>query len=126
MLTYFIRHTEKLDIDGATLERLWRQHCVAIHYPHYAAKPNWRSRDNASLKADNYPNGNGRKEMRILRELAANGGYVCAEFRGHQGCLVGLVPPNTHIKLMTGAWGIRHGYTGRRAILKTLKLKRAK
>ena len=33
MTTYFIRHTENLDIDQVTLQKLWKEHRIAIGYP---------------------------------------------------------------------------------------------
>ena len=65
--------------------------------------------------------------MRILAALASEGGYVCAEFSQHDRCLVGYVPPKTQIELFRGVYGHQDPkLAGRPAILKSLRLRRAK
>lgn len=124
MLTYFIRHTPKLDIEREFLDRLWTSHLIGIHFPHdknHTLGP----RDNDSLEPADY-GGTQAGSVRRLRKLSENGGYVCAEYAGHEGCLVGVVEPKTPIKLLCGKWGDRHGLSGREAILKTLPLSKAR
>lgn len=129
METYYIRHTKKLDIDDATRERVWKERRIAIHFPNYRSgkKPGGkipRGRpDNASLNVEDYPR-IGRGAMRALTELAANGGYVCAEYFQQDKCLLGYVRPGSRIELIRGKWG--SGWPGRRAILKSLRLGKVK
>ena len=131
MDTYYIRHTEALDIDGATRERLWRERRIAIHFPHYKHGQDPHGDipegepDNASLDLDDYPS-RGRNAMRALIGLAKTGGYVCAEYYGQHQCMLGFVDPDSQIELLRGQWGSRNGCDGRQAILKTLPLKNFK
>jgi hypothetical protein len=54
MLTFFDRHTVKLDIDTPTLERLWERSLIAIHYPEMR-NGNCGKHDNESLDPNDYP-----------------------------------------------------------------------
>jgi hypothetical protein len=125
MDTYFIRHTDKLDIDTATFERLWNERRIAIHFPDYAdRKRKKHDRDNTSLNPDDYKRG--KRQMHVLRELGKNGGYVCAQFFGHSECMVGRVRAHSKIDLITGTWGSRNGYDGQKAKLKSLRLSKVR
>lgn len=124
MDTYFIRHTERLDIDDATRDLLWRQRRIAIHYPNNKAGKLGRT-DNRSLSLSDYPK-KGRRPMRKLLELAENGGYVCAAYLQHAECVLGYVKPRSKIELFRGKWGTQNGLDGRVAILKSLRLKKVK
>lgn len=123
MLTYFARHTSKLDIDEPTLRALWVAKKIGIHFPH--SKTGRGERDSDSLDPNDYQ-GSARKAMNALRRLAASGGYVCAQYRGIEEVLVGVVEPNSEIELVNGKWGDRNGRSDRNAILKTLQLRRVK
>lgn len=123
MLTYFARHTWKMDIDELTRQQLWDDRRVAIHYPH--TKDGVGERDSESTNPDDYE-GAGRKTMKALLELACSGGYVCTQYQGREASLVGIVEPNTPIELLHGRWGNLHGYKDRTAVLKTLRLTRVK
>jgi hypothetical protein len=118
--TYFIRHTDKLDVDEATRVELWRQNKIAIHYPQ-DRNGKIKSEDNASLKLDDYE-GKGRSCMKILSELAKNGGYVCAQHHQRDDLVLGIVRPQ-QIKLFRGKWGSKKG---RVAILKSLHITNVK
>jgi hypothetical protein len=61
--------------------------------------------------------------MNALKELERAGGYVCAQYHGQEACLVGMVDPGSSIELIYGTWGSN---PARKAILKTLRLKRVK
>lgn len=124
METYFIRHTERLDIDIATRQRLWDDRRIAVHFPH-GADGELHGRDNQSLDRADYPS-RGRRAMRALLRLAEDGGYVCAEHFQHGGCILGYVKPASKIELIHGTWGSRNGFDGRQAILKSLRLEKAK
>lgn len=121
METYFARHTKSLDIDDATRERLWEENLIAVHYPeHVSADPTLP--DNASLAEEDYPqrdrSDKARSVIRTLNELAAAGGYVCAEYFPDDQIKVGIIPVGTPIKLINGQWGSRD----RVAVLKTLAM----
>jgi hypothetical protein len=125
MDTYFIRHTESIDIDEKTRERIWKERRIAIHFPGKANGKLGRQ-DNVSSDPDDYSPKRGRKQMRALAELARTGGFVCAEHYGHKRCMLGLVKPKSKIELMRGHWGTRNGMPGKVAVLKTLKLHKIK
>jgi len=122
--TYFIRHSPGLGIDDDTLERLWDQRRIAIHFPS-DKEGRLQEVDNASLDPNDY-SGAGKRATRTLVELARNGGYVCAEYRSHDECLIGYVEPESKIQFIKGTWGDATEFSGREAILKTLLLKRVK
>lgn len=118
--TFFARHTEDIRIDDATRLMLWNERRVAIHYPDYADGV-LRSGDNGSLLEKDYPS-RGRRPIRALNALAAEGGYVCAEHYGQDAIQVGWVPPDSQIELISGKWADTSEFPGREAILKTLPL----
>ena len=124
MDTYFIRHTEALDVDDATRQKLWDDRRIGIHFPHDVNGELPKRGDNSSLDPNDYSRG--KSQMRILSELAKNGGYVCAEHFQHDECVVGRVRPGSPIELIHGMWGSLNGYEGRKAILKTLRLENVK
>ncbi len=120
MDTYFIRHTWKLNVSDATREALIAQHRIAIHYPDFA--DGFRDEDIRSLNPDEHD----RKGHNILRrflELGRTGGYICAEYHGLQGCLVGIVAPDTPVEIVDGLW---RDIPNRIAVLKTLRLEKAR
>jgi len=125
MDTYYIRHTEKLDINDVTWQRLWNERRIAIHFPH-GLDGELPRRDNASLDLSDYHPQKGRPAMRAMTELAKTGGYVCAEYFGHPQCLLGYVRAASKVDLIEGGWGSENGYEGRKAILKSLRLQRAR
>jgi len=122
MKTYFIRHTEKLDIDEKTFDRLLYNNLIGIHFPYLASKN--EKFDTTSLNPNDYKKTSWKKAINSFVGLAKEGGYVCAEYRTLQGALIGFIPPNTKIKLMKGVWGDKKKQS-RKAILKTLPLKKA-
>jgi hypothetical protein len=62
-----------------------------------------------------------------LNELSNNGGYVCAQYRGYEACLIGRVSPGTPIEPVYAQWR-RSSYDNPRrpAVLKTVRLDRVK
>jgi hypothetical protein len=126
MDTYYIRHTQAMDVDDAMRRRIWDERRIAIHFPHDNAHgKELPERDNASLDLADYPR-QGRRAMRALKRLAEDGGYVCAEYYCHSECMLGYVEPSSKIELIHGTWGSVHGYAGREAVLKSLRLKKVK
>jgi hypothetical protein len=124
MDTYYIRHTQAMDVDDAMRQRLWKERRIAIHFPHDKGGK-LPKRDNASLDLADYPRG-GRKAMRALLRLSEEGGYVCAEYFRERECILGYVSPASKIDLIHGKWGSIHGYAGREAVLKSLRLEKVK
>lgn len=118
--TYFIRHSSALDIDTETLDTLWREDWIAIHYPHDELCT-FEEGDSQSVNPNHYT-GSGRSALKRLQELAKNGGYVFATYRGKTGGKVGVVKPGSYIKLVRGTWGNKNNLQGREAVLKALKL----
>lgn len=130
MKTYYIRHTEKLDIDNNTRVRLWENRKIAIHFPQYKdGKIDKNKKDNDSLDPNDYhPKYKG--DIRNLRELAKDGGYVCAQYfipdKDDYECLVGYINPNSKIEFIKGTWGDLKGCSGKTAILKALSLQKVR
>src|ERR1700683_815956 len=73
----FIRH--KMNIDEGTMQRLWDEKLIAIHYPGQGKN------DSISLNPSNY-SGSSRHVLEELKRLAMQGGYVCATYRSNSGC----------------------------------------
>jgi hypothetical protein len=124
MKTYYIRHTKDMDVDAKTFQTLWDERRIGIHFPKNIHGRLPRRGDNRSLDPDDYRHGKGA--MRRLTELAKHGGYVCAEYFGHNECVVARVKPRSRIKLIHGMWGSKNGHEGRKAILKSLPLEKVK
>lgn len=123
MKTYFIRHSSKLDIDEATIESLWLDDRIAIHYPHDNAR-SFHNGDSKSLNPSDY-SGHAKGAIQRLITLASKGGYVFATYRGKPGGKVGYVEPGSKISLVHGKWGNKNGHVGREAILKSVRLTKA-
>lgn len=121
-LTYFIRHTKELKVDESTLQRLRKQHRIAIHFPWTGTKKDYRHPDSRSLNPSDYTMNNARRALGSLKELAEGGGYVCAEFHDTEDCILGFVRPGTKIQLFDGRWRTKD----RKAILKSLPLVKVK
>ena len=126
MKTYYIRHTDELDIDNNTRVLLWKNRKIAIHFPQ-DKHGEISKKDNDSLDPNNY-SGEGKGAIRTLNELANDGGYVCAEYflPDKSKSLIGYVKPNSKIKRIRATWGDLKGYKGRPAILKALSLQKVK
>lgn len=118
--TYFIRHTSQLDVDNETLQKLWDEDYIAIHFPH---DREWRAGgpDSRSLDPKDY-DGNGRSCLARLNALASQGGYVFAAYRNQAGAKIGYVFPGSKVDLIKGKWGKQNNSEGKEAILKGIKL----
>jgi hypothetical protein len=69
----------------------------------------------------------GKKAIGTLRQLAANGGYVCATHYPKPQYLVGKVHPSSPIELLSGLWGSRYPeLKGRHTVMKTIRLEQAR
>jgi hypothetical protein len=124
MQTYFIRHTERLSIEEASINALWDEHKIAIHYPQNIRNeilPN--EHDNPSTNPLEYKTKSlAERAIKRLNEVATQGGYVCAEYRNHTGCLIGKVLPHSKITLIKARWQNGVKPDGTTALLKTLRL----
>jgi hypothetical protein len=123
MRTFYIRHSSKLDLDKDTLDHLWGNNLIAIHYPSFRDDEliDIDIPDNDSLDPRDYM-GTGKTSMNILTELSRDGKYVFASY-GHQGdCKVGEVKPGSPLRVHYGKWGEKWGYSGRVAAIKYLEL----
>jgi hypothetical protein len=121
MNTYFVRHNTGIWIDDNTRRRLWKERRIAIHYARDPYTKKKMSRDCSSINPDDYA-GKGKSCMKILVELAREGGYVCAEHRLYTDWMVGFVRPNSKIKLLEGKYRDGCEFGGQTAVLKTLRL----
>jgi hypothetical protein len=123
MLTFFVRHAGKLDLDDDTLEKMWKERKIGIHYPRDNHNSESQGRDSTSINPNDY-DGRAHSAMEALVELARDGGYVCACFRTHkQQLLIGKVRPNSRIELLYGRYGqMKPEFQGRQAVMKVLRL----
>lgn len=64
--------------------------------------------------------------MKILKQLQTEGGYVCAEYHNREKCALGFVRPNSTIELLSGRWADSSDYPRRKAILKSLRLRKVR
>lgn len=126
MLTFFVRHTGDLGVDDDMLEGIWNERKIGIHFPWDIRNRDRQGPDSTSIDPNDYDGAN-RAAMRTLVELARDGGYVCARYRGHESLLIGKVAPNSEIELLYGLWGeMYRELRGRVAIMKTLQLNDAR
>ena len=123
-LTYFVRHTAALDIDDSTRQMLWDSQRIAIHFPN-DSQGILQAQDSESLDPLQYV-GSARNAMTALVNLARSGGYVCAQYHGHENSLVGWIEPESKIEILHGRWGAVHNLVGRIAALKAIQLQRVK
>ena len=120
MQTFFVRHTERLDISDALRHTLWNERRIAIHYPQ-DAKGHLGKRDTESIIPADYA-GKAKSVLGIFTRLAKTGGYICAQYFGKPELLIGTIKPDSKIKLLRGTWGS----SPRHAVLKTLALENTK
>jgi hypothetical protein len=119
--TYFCRHGRNLCIDDQTRDMLWSDKKIAIHYPWTTTNPEGSAEDSQSLVPEDYARGD-RKTISAFNQLANEGGYVCAEYLGHAGPLLGRISPGTKVQLLDGYWDTAVDGIPHKAILKTLRL----
>ena len=121
--TYFIRHSSALDVDDATLDLLWNENWIAIHYPR--DESGCFEEDSRSMDPRDYA-GSGKSALERLHDLAKNGGYVFATYRGKPGGKAGWVEPGSSVEFFYGTWGGMNDLQGRQAILKAVRLRRVR
>jgi hypothetical protein len=116
MKTFFSRHSSGLDIDRNTLNYLWDNDYIAIHYPE--TKNGNKEIDTRSLNPSDYET-SGKKALNALLNISTNGGYVFGVYENQSDYKVGIIEPNTQIELVEGKWG------DRAAVLKCLKFSKS-
>lgn len=100
------------------LQDLWDQNRIAIHYPDRLDDDG--TVDNDSKDPDHYP-GKARTAMRVLKELAENGGYVWVESRvDKKRAKVGRVYPGD-IEVCRAKWTHSTDYPNREGTDAALK-----
>ena len=109
--TYFIRHNNALD--EKTRRRLLKQHCIFIHYPWDKKTDKHRRFDSSSTDPDDYERRGAKMALGALKQLAKNGGYVCAQMPEQKKWMVGFIPAKSHVKLFKGRWNPAVGARGR-------------
>jgi hypothetical protein len=87
-----------LEISDGAVAQLADRRQIAIHFARDRFETGDRYRNSESLDPDDYQ-GEAKTSMRVMVELARDGGYVCAAYRGHPGLLVGKVLPGTEIQI---------------------------
>ncbi|MCE9557617.1 MAG: hypothetical protein K8R88_01570 [Armatimonadetes bacterium] len=117
METYFIRHTWKLNISAEMRAKMVDEGLVGFHFP-FGPGPREGLPDVASLDPDDYER-SGRLVLKRFHHLAASGGYVCAEFAGTPGWMLGKVPRGSKVELLYGHW---REFPHRVAVMKVLRL----
>lgn len=117
MNTFFVRHGSKLDINDDTYRSLIATRRIAIHYPH-DRYTRGTGIDSESLSLSDYE-GAAAKSLKVLQELAQNGGYVCATYKLGDTCIVGRVKPGSSIRPHRGKWRTQ---PDREAVLKSIEL----
>lgn len=121
MKTYFVRHGN-LAVTTSVLDRLRRNHLVAIHFPYRHGSSRLSPSDNTSLNPDDYSGEVGAvRAVNALNRLAEQGGYIFAQYRGSTQILIGIVRPQQPKIFQT-----RYSDRNREAKLKTLKVSGAK
>jgi hypothetical protein len=120
MITYFVRHSSDLDLSEVTLNQLWTDDYVALHYPH-DNYDSFSNGDSTSTNPEDY-SGTAKSCLKTFHELAKNGGYVFSVYKNKSGGKIGYVAPYSKVELLSGVWGDKNGCDGREAILKVIKL----
>lgn len=118
---FFVRHTNRHAVGPDTIDRLFHEDRIAVHFPGSGAE------DSRSVDPADYTKKNDRKVIGRLAELAANGGYVWAQYHTQRDCKIGFVEPGEP-DLIESTWeNPRYAkHQGRKAILKTLRMGRVK
>lgn len=124
MKTYFIRHSSALSISRATIDALWQQDRIAIHYP-VDNSGDFELFDSESLDPDDY-SGSAKSNLQRFKDLARNGGYVFAAYRGKPGGMIGYVAPGSKVEIFRGEWRQKGDAAAREAVLKSIELENSR
>ena len=121
MKTYFIRHSSALAISKETMNELWEERRIAIHYP-VDNSGDFERFDSESLEPSDY-SGAAKSNLQRFKDLARNGGYVFAAYRSKPGGIIGFVDPGSEVKKFRGEWRQKGDAAAREAVLKSIELK---
>lgn len=122
MKTYFSRNT-KIAMEDAEINSLRERHLIAIHTP-FEKKANENDKkkhDSESLDPDHYE-GTAKGTLRRFHELAQDGGYVAAAYRGCRSLFVGKVAAGSSVQTYRSLWMAGSSHAGKIAIFRTLKM----
>jgi len=119
--SYFIRHTEKILVRKDTIEELFAQNKIAIHFPGSGRE------DSKSIEPEDYKKRGDIRAIKCFKELSKNGGYIWAEYYTCPDVVkIGIVKPNTHVEYIETTWSKDfenpERKKGDRATLKTLQM----
>ena len=119
MKSYFIRHTDGIDIPDEVINEFWENNIVCIHYP--GGKNDLGDKDLESRNEEDYK-GQAKKAIGYLNDLDQYGGYIWAEYRTQPDLIkVGKIIPNSF------QWKKRNWRSKTRvAILKTLRMEKVR
>lgn len=122
MKTFFCRHSSKFDMDQKTLDMLWEEDYMAIHYPN--TKDGVSDVDSDSLIPLDYA-GSAKGTMNTLKKIEKEGGFVFTMYENMNLYKIGFVEPNTDIERVPGVYGDKSEFQGRKAILKCIRFKKS-
>ncbi len=126
--SYFIRHTEKLAISPEAILELYSQNLIFIHYPD-CKRNDPTAQDKESLNPEDYEGSTAKSNIKIFKELSTNGGIIWAEYYGENNIKIGIVPPNSEIKLIKRYQWENEEYPIRKnkvAVIKAIQLRDVK
>lgn len=122
MKTYYARHTD-IALSNEDVHVLYETDRIAIHYPEAIGRPLADHPDSQSIDADDY-RGRAKATIRALVQLANDGGYVVAQYRGVRDLVIGRVAAGSSVLLESRLWSDDSVYAGREAWIKTLAYER--
>ena len=79
MLSYFIRHNFNSAVSDETMDYLWQNNCIAIHFA-----------NKTSLNKEDYPP-KAKSAIETFKILNDNGGYIWAEYQKGKRVKVGKI-----------------------------------
>jgi hypothetical protein len=121
---WFIRHTKALSIEESDISTLWTRHKIAVHFPG-TGKKSLASTDPEDYRSD----AAAYFAMSRMKRLSELGGYVWAEYRGHDVAQLGEIKQQK-IELLRATWAPQTKAkrlqfpqkAGQTTVLKTLQL----
>lgn len=122
MKTYYARHTD-IALSDYDVRALCETDRIAVHYPQAIGRPLADHPDSQSIDPGDY-RGRAKGTLRALGELAKDGGYVVAHYRGVKDLVIGRVATGSSISLEQRCWCSDSAYPGREAWIKTLAYER--
>lgn len=111
--TYFARHSGTLALSDTEIRRLFDEDRIFIHYSGEGDE------DLISIDPADYLKPAAQLALRKLKEIATNGGFVWAQYRGVAFAKLGYIPANSEIEIIESKW--ERYRPGRVAQLKSLQ-----